>query len=153
MAVADDVVKIASSGLTTSTTPYVAGDVLGTVFTVTGAASAAGGHGAIRGLLLGDKADIIGPVDAYIFDTSPSVTDNAAFAPSDAEMLTLLGKIELGQAEDLGANRFAWWRGYEEYECGGATTSLFIVLVTRTGHTFFGAAGDLQLTVKFTKTD
>lgn len=153
MTVADDVVKIASSGLTTSATAYASGDVLGTVFTIANAASANAGHGAIRGVLLGDKSDIIGPVDVYLLDASPSVTDNAAFAPSDAENFTIIGKIELGQAEDLGANRLAWWRGYEEYETGAATTSLFAVLVTRTAHTFFGAVGDLQLTVKFTKTD
>lgn len=138
-------VAITSSGLTTATTAYIAGDVLGTELTLTGMARANAGYFTIVEANLVDKANVVGTVDAFLFNAaSTPAADNAANAWSDANMANLLGVIHLGDLVTSANNRVL--RGVNlplVGKCAAGTTSIFMVLVTRGAHTFFGAAGDL----------
>lgn len=139
-------VSVQSAGLTIAATAYTAGDQVGTQFTIAGAARASGGFGYITGVTLISAADIIGAYDVVV--TRASVTlaaDNAAYAISDADALNVVGVIQLSGAFDIGNNRVAQAQNLRiPYDCSGGT-SLFAGLITRSGHTFFGAVGDLQL--------
>jgi hypothetical protein len=141
-------VSVQSSGLTTATTAYTAGDQVGTLFTVANAGRVTGGGGMIVGVVLISAADITGPYDVVFFDNT-SVTlasDNAAFAISDTDALETVG-IAQCSSFDIGNNRVAQAVNLAmPYVCSGGT-SLSASLITRSSHTFFGAATDLQLIV------
>jgi hypothetical protein len=138
--------SVATSGsLTIATTAYSAGDQMGAQFTMANCARVSGGGGYIRAITLVSAADNIGPVTVFIFEASATAaSDNAAFAISDADALKLIDTVSLN-ASDIGNNRFAR-SGFIElpYTCVGGT-SLFAMLRTDSGHTFFGAATDLEL--------
>jgi hypothetical protein len=138
--------SVATSGsLTIATTAYTAGDQMGAQFTMANCARSSGGGGYLRGITLVSAADNIGPVTVFIFEASATAaSDNAAFAISDADALKLIDQVSLN-ASDIGNNRFAR-SGFIEipYTCVGST-SLFAMLRTDSGHTFFGAATDLEL--------
>lgn len=135
-----------SGGLTTSVTAYTAGDQVGTQFTMAGAARASGGTGTIVGCLLISAADIIGAYDVVVTRSSITLAaDNAAYAISDSDALNIVGIINLNGAYDIGNNRICQAFNLAiPYDCSGGT-SLYCGLITRVGHTFFGAATDLQL--------
>lgn len=146
-----DTVRVAvqSGGLTTATTAYTAGDQLGTMFNLTGMARANGGGGTIVGVTLTSAADIIGAVDVVLFRANITLAaDNAAFAISDTDVLEFAGLIQLTGAWDIGNNRVAQQFNLSvPYVCGSSTTTLYAALVTRSAHTFFGAATNLELVV------
>lgn len=137
-------IQVTSSGLTTATTAYSAGDQVGTQFTFAGAAIATGGGGYIESIVLNDETAIIGTYTAWIFRSSATAaSDNAAFSISDADSENLVGVVQLGPVYS-GVNNFtATWLGSLPYDC--AATSLFVLLQTNAGHTFFGAATALKL--------
>ena len=141
-------ISVQSSGLTTATTAYTAGDQVGTQFTLAGAARASDGCGYITGVVLVSAADIIGAYDVVFADSSITLAaDNAAFAISDADAVKLVGLVPLSGAYDIGNNRIAQAQNLRiPYQCSGGT-SLYAGLITRSAHTFFGAATDLQLIV------
>lgn len=141
-------VTVASGGLTTATTAYTAGDQVGTQFTIAGVARATGGAGTIVGVSLVDASDVIGPFDVVFFDSSATLAaDNAAFAISDTDALKIVGLVQLSGAYDLTNNRLAQAFNIAiPYVCNGGT-SIYAALITRSGHTFFGATTALQLTV------
>lgn len=134
-----------SSGLTTATTGYALGDVLGSEITLTSMARANGGYFTIASALLVDKANITAAIDMFLFSAaSTPAADNAANAWADADMLNLLGVIHFSDAITSANNRLVQGTNLPlTLKCGSSTTSVFAVLVTRTAHTFFGAVGDL----------
>lgn len=138
-----------SGGLTTATTAYTAGDQVGTLFTIASAARASGGGGYIRGVVLHDEQDIIGPYDVVFFRSSVTLaSDNAAFTLSDSDANLSCGLVQLTGAYDIGANRIAQAQNLAiPYTCIGGT-SLYAALICRAGHTFFsGGVGSLKLDV------
>lgn len=141
-------IVVTSGGLTTASTAYTAGDQVGTQFTMANAARASGGTGTIVGVTLISAADIIGAYDVVVAKESISLaSDNAAYAISDADANKLVGVISLVGSYDIGNNRIAQaWNLAVPYLCTGGT-SLYCGLITRAGHTFFGATTDLQLTL------
>lgn len=139
-------IEVTSAGLTTVTTAYIAGDQVGTILTLTNAARASGKGGLVTDVQLISAADIIGAFDVIFFDRSVTLAaDNAAFAISDADALFVEALIQLAGAYDLGNNRLGQNFTPFRYVCNA--TSLFAALVTRVGHTFFGATTDLQLAI------
>lgn len=140
-------IAVATTSLTTSITAYTAGDIVGTQLTFANAARASGGGGTIVGATLISAADIIGAYDVVVSSASMTLaSDNAAWAVSDADALNIIGLIQLASVWDIGNNRIAQAFGLSiPYTC--AATSLFCSLITRAGHTFFGANSDLQLTL------
>lgn len=140
-----------SAGLTTATTAYTANDQLGTIIELTSAVATSGGYGTVIGAILLDKTPVVGAISCYLFDRSVTVaSDNAQAQFSDADMENWLGIIEfppvtyshftspinaVSQVEPMAL------------PVKSNATSLWAALVTRTGHTFFGAATDLRLTL------
>lgn len=129
-----------SSGLTTATTAYSAGDVLGAGWTFT----SMGTNGRIVGVSLEDKANIM--VSADLFLSSGAITfgtDNAAPSVSDADGEKILQSISVVMT-DIGVTSVATAGNLlVPYVCDA--TSLYVYAMTRTSHTFFGAATDLRL--------
>lgn len=141
-------ISVQSGGLTTASTAYVAGDQMGTEFTITDAARTSGGTGYITGVALISAADNIGAVDVVITDSSITLAgDNAAWAISDSDALKVVAMVQLNGAYDLGNNRLAQAQNlFIPFKCDGSA-NLYASLITRAGHTFFGATTDLQLIV------
>lgn len=140
----------ASSGTTTASTNYTAGDQIGAIQNITSAFRATQLTGTITNVVLIDEGDVCPTTAGYdIYFWYQSVTlasDNAAGpAVSDADSAFLVGKIEMPAFRDEGANRFAYWNG--ALDVSSADTSLYYSYVTRGDHNFFAATDDLNLTI------
>lgn len=142
---------VQSAGLTTATTAYTAGDQVGNIFAFPNAVAANGGFGVINHVELINAGDIIGTYDVVILrDTATLAADNAAFSLSVADILKVVTIIPLDGAYDLGAARVAYAGDIARpFDC--VATTLYAALITRSGHTFFGAAGDLHLVLHTTQ--
>lgn len=137
-----------SAGLTIATTAYTDGDVLGTILSFTMASAT----GIIMSAVLVDKANIVGAVDGFIFDRSVTLAaDNAADSISDADALFKLGKIEFPFPTAQALNRSAHVDSLAIPYVANASSIITIALVTRSSHTFFGAVGDLQVRLTYSK--
>ena len=135
-----------SSGLTTATTAYTAGDVLGAGWTIPNAAKASAGTGRVIGIDFRDYADIVQGVSLYFFQGSVTFgTDNAAPSLSDADSLKFIGTRSV-TLTDLGGVRVGSLDSMSlPYVLDG--TDLYVYATTNIAHTFFGAATDLRLRV------
>ena len=146
-----DLVRIADSSaaseLTIAATAYTAGDQVGVMFQFANAARATGGTGTLVGMQLTSAADIIGAYDVVLCRSNITLAaNNAVFDISDTDALEVIGIVQLAGAFDIGSNRIAQAFNLAiPYDCSGGTT-LYAALITRVGHTFFGAHTDLQLT-------
>lgn len=140
-------VQVTSGGLTTASTAYTAGDQVGTQFTFAGCARASGGGGYITGVVIHDETDVVGPLDLFVFDSSVTpASDNAANAWSDSDMQKLVDIIPLAVV-DSGNNRVCNSGPIRvPYVCSGGT-SLYGCIVTRSGHTFFGATTSIKVVI------
>lgn len=131
------------------TTPYTSGDVIGTSVTAAleleDVARSNGGSGMIMSALVIDSANQATQpsLELWLF-TAPLavVADNAPFAPTDAEMLTLVGVITLSSAKVGNATVGAGGNlaivsdvVATPFKCGGGTTNLYGYLVVRNGYT------------------
>lgn len=145
---------VGSASLTTATTAYTAADQVGGLFTFANMAQAAAGSGLITSICLTDDSDIIGQYTVFLFNASVTpASDNAVFALSDADNAKTIASIRLGPVEDVGgARQCAWYGGPIAYTLAGGVTSMFALLRTDAGHTFFGAAGALNLTIGVIRT-
>lgn len=140
-------VKVSSAGLTTATTAYVAGDQLGTILEFTNAVRSSGGSAVIQSATLVDDAAIVGAVDLFLFDRSVTLAaDNAAAAFSDADMQNCLGVLSFVPPK-TNANNGVATLAIAGLAVVANATSLFGALVTRAGHTFFGAVDDLTVSL------
>ena len=136
------------------TTAYASGDAVAdstsapSVLTFTNASRINQGSGVIIGAVLIDEANQTtkGDFDLLIFDTTYSANnDNAAFAPSDAEMETCLGTIRFSSGNFIVGNAASGASGNAicpgtltdniGFRCGSGTSSLFGRLVARSAYT------------------
>jgi hypothetical protein len=135
-------------GLTTVTTTYTVGDQLGTGWTFTNAGIAAGGSGMIHSAVFIDDSDVMGAAILHLYDTLPSgLSDNAAYAPSDADAGKKVGEIWFPPARDLGGVRDSYVQCQAPYILAGGATSLFGVMETRSANAVF-AGGATSLHVR-----
>lgn len=133
------------------TTAYAAGDAVTdstsspTVITFASAARVNNGSGTIIGATCVDSANQAtkAQLELWLFDTTATPdNDNAAFTPTDAELLTIVGVIPFnvwyvgdatsgagGNAVSVAANLSL------AYQCGAASTSLFGLVVVRNAYT------------------
>jgi len=142
-------VTMTSSSLTTSTTAYTDGDILGAEmsFTIPNSKTDA----IIIAAVLTDKADIVGAVDLFLHDRSVTFgSDNGAPSISDADNLFALPTIEFPYPRDLGGCRRASLDSLAVPVHANASNLVYARMVTRSGHTFFGAAGDLVINMWIT---
>lgn len=137
------VVDATSAGLTTATTAYVTGDQLGTELSFTSIVRT--GKGAvINSAVLVDKAKVTGSVDLFLFDASVTpAADNAANSWSDADMLKCIGIVHFTDSVTSALNSVNAATNLPIVVKPGTGTTIYGHLVTRSGHTFFGAVGDL----------
>lgn len=140
-------VTATSTGLTTATTAYTDGDILGAEMQWDMGTNT---YGLILGAQLVDAADIVGAVDLFLFDRSVTFgSDNGAPSISDADALFTLGVIQFPYPIDLGGNRLASIDSLAVPVKANASGIIFGRLVTRSAHTFFAAVGNLQVGLHF----
>lgn len=131
-------VSATAAGLTTATTPYTAGDMLGTIWSFTSAVATSGGYGYIVGAQLQDDSAVIGAVDIHFFSaTVTQAADNAANSWSDADSQLGEGVISLPGPYLSALNRKAVWQGALPFKC--AATTLFACFVTQSANAVFAS--------------
>lgn len=138
---------LTSSGLTTASTAYTAGDVLGAEMSgvITGATQAL-----LIGAVLVDKAAVVGQVSLYIGDRTFALgTDNAAISITDANALFLTPTLYFPPPDSLVGSKVASVDSLAIPVKANASNTIFARMVTNTGHTFFAAATDIQVKLYF----
>lgn len=132
-----------SSGLTTASTAYVDGDLMGAEMQFDMGSNTYGG---IVSAVIHDASDIIGTVDLMLSDRSVTLgTDNVAPSGSDADELFGIPPINFPFPLDMGGNRRAFIDSIFAAVNANASGIIYGRLITRSGHTFFGAATALQV--------
>lgn len=141
-----------SSGLTTVTTTYTSGDVLGAGWTLTGMARANGEGGYLKGISIIDRSDVMAAFRLYGFSAAVTFgTDNATPTISDADMdkfqfmIDYTGTwVDLGGARGVSIPAPGPVTGYGElhvpYSCDA--TSLFIYATTQSANAVFAGGTD-----------
>lgn len=139
---------------TINTSAYTAGDELGTLITITGAARYTAGGGFVRSITVLDKTQAQrSAIDVLFFTDTISVAgNNNPFLPSDADMLKFLGIVPVATGDYNTA-----WAGTPTnsaatklsadfpYVC--AATSLYALLVVRGTPTYTSTS---DIVVSFT---
>lgn len=141
--------SVASYTRPADTTTYAVGDVVAdstsaaTILTFTGMAREAGGGGVLQNAVMIDS--IAATVKAYfelvLLDTAPTMqNDNAAWAPSDAELRKVVAVIAF---DGTAANAFkstsnggfvASAAQSLSYKCAAGSTSLYGIVVARNAY-------------------
>lgn len=133
------------------TTAYAAGDAVTNstsapvVLTFASVARANGGSGVVIAAQMVDSASQAtkGNFELWLFDTTVTPdNDNAVFTPTDAECATLIGIVQFATAfvgdatAGAGGNAVYVAQGLTiPFTCGGASTSIFGLLVLRNAYT------------------
>lgn len=144
-------VSVTSTGLTTATTAYTDGDLLGAEgFLILPSSITVAMLQCVRLL---DKADIIGAVDIVLGTAAMSMgSDNAAPSISDANADLSKTCIEMPYPKDLGGCRVSFVDSLAvDLLADVGATGIPFRFITRSGHTFFGAVGDLIAAFGFSK--
>jgi hypothetical protein len=127
---------------TIDTAAYAADDYVGATGAPPSAtfARVAGGTGLILGATCVDKDNVKAPFDLYLFDTAiASQTQNAAFAPSDTELLTYVGRIPFTSWQTASGtlNAVSDVRNLNlPFKCVGGSQLLYLALVIRAAGTW-----------------
>lgn len=146
---------VGSPGITISQTPtitagaYVAGDAVGGLLTFASAARISGGGGVIKTVSVVDDAGQDAELELWLFNqTFTAMTDNAAWAPSEADLENLVGVISTEDSAQgwlaAGTPSAITIDVATRYDLTG--TSLFGQLVTR-GAPAFAATDDVTIKV------
>lgn len=126
---------------------YTAGDVVAdststaTILKFKNVARTQGGGGVIQSAILVDSiaAATKPDLELYLFDAPPAMqADNAAWNPTDPEMLACVGVIAfpLGAFKTAGANGIIDSTGIAKaYNCAANTQDLYGILVARNAYT------------------
>lgn len=134
---------VGTEGITISQTPvvtagaYSANDAVGGLLTFANAARLTGGGGVIKDLLIIDDAGQDVALELWLFrETFTAMVDNAAWAPSQADLRKLVAVISTSDGAwfAAGTPSVARVEASQRYDCVG--TSLFGQLVTRGAPTF-----------------
>ena len=142
--------------LTVDTDAYDNGDVIGGLLTA--AVNNIQGGGFIQKVQLVDDAAQSEPLMLYVYDDAPhTIADGAAFAPTDADNLHLLGRVSIAAADyyTQGDGKVVSLPGYD-YEADGdhqeyihfdnpANGKLRLYLVANGGTPDYVAETDLHL--------
>lgn len=126
---------------------YASGDAVGGIMTFSNAARSSGGSGVIRGVTVVDKDQELAALELVLFDQTiaGTVTDNAAFDPTDADLANLIGWLKVTATTgylSFADNSAAFVQCEIPYVCNA--TSLFGALVTR-GTPTYTATSDISV--------
>lgn len=127
-------------------TPYTAGDAVGTLLEFPLALGYPGKSGVIVGIEIIDKSLNAAPLILQLFDrTFTNTADNAAYNPSDADIVNALGNITVASADYNGGtgNKVGTKSASLPFVLPAGGTSLFGQLFTSGTPTY--AAGDLTV--------
>lgn len=128
---------------------YAAKDAIGGIMTFANATRTSGSGGILESVTIVDKDQEMAAMDLVLFSATiaGTVTDNAAFDPTDADMLNCVGWVPIltGDYADFNDNALAVRSGLGiAYTC--AATSLFGALVARGTPTYTGTS-DIVVTL------
>lgn len=143
-------VTVTASGLTTATTAYSAGDMLGTELTVTGAAAATGGRGAIVSIeVQNSSTNATGALDMRFFNAaSTPAADNAANSWSDANSRLQVVGIQIAAPVASALNSTGYTGNlYLPFKCN-ADANLYLNVICLGTPAVFSAATDLQYVIE-----
>jgi hypothetical protein len=135
--------NVVSNGITISQTPtvtagvYSAGDAVGGLLTFASAARTSGGGGVIKDVIILDDAGQDAELELWLFNaTFTAMADNAAWAPSEADLRKLVAIVSTtsGAWFAAGTPSAARVESDQRYDLTG--TSMFGQLVTRGTPTF-----------------
>lgn len=134
---------------TISTGIYAAKDAIGGIMEFTNAARTSAAGGIVESVVIVDKDQERTGIDLVLFSATVAgtVTDNAAFDPTDADLANCVGVIPIASGDyfDFSDNAVASRSGVGlAYVC--AATSLFGVLVARATPTYT-ATSDIIVTL------
>lgn len=132
------------------TAAYASGDCVGTITALADMAFANGGGGMIRQITVIDKDKLDAELEFNFFKaTVAGTTNNAAFNPSDSEVLEACGTITVPAAayRDFSANSIATIDDGLDYRCGSGTTSLYLQIVVRGTPTYTTNASALKIRI------
>jgi len=120
---------------------YADGDAIGGLMTFNAAAKTKGSGGWVTAANLFSKNASLSPVvDILIFNELVTAgIDNAAFSPSDAEILLMAGPIQFVATDwtsALGANRPAYKELSMPFICAAGKTAVYAQMVARSAVTF-----------------
>jgi len=124
---------------------YTAGDAVGGLLTFANAAREAGSGGVVKDLLIIDDAGQDVEMELWLFSsTFTAMADNAAWAPSEANLRKLVGIVSTADGAwfEAGTPSVARVEASQEYTAVG--TSLYGQLVTR-GTPTFAATDDVTV--------
>lgn len=142
---------VSSAGITISQTPtvtagaYSAGDAVGGLLTFANAARESGAGGVIKDVLILDDAGQSVEMELWLFsETFTAMSDNAAWAPSEADLRKLVAIVSTADGAwfAAGTPSAARVECSQRYDC--AATSLFGQLVTR-GTPTYAATDDVTV--------
>jgi hypothetical protein len=146
-------IGVTSHGATLTQTPtitagaYTAGDAVGGLLTFTNAARIAAGGGVIKDVVIIDDAGQDAELELWLFDqTFTAIADNAAWAPSEADLENVIAVISTadGSYFAAGTPSVCPVEVARRYDCIG--TDLFGQLVTR-GTPTYVATDDLTVRI------
>ena len=112
---------------------YTAGDAVGSWFLIPNAARFGDGGGYIDTVEFSEDTVQAASATLFLFNRQiAGSADNAAFAPTDAEMRTCVGRVDITSypATAPGSNQMAQALNGPGYNCTGGSTSLWAQLQT-----------------------
>ena len=132
---------------------YAAGDAVGGMLTFALAVDKSGGRGWVDTLVLADEEQQQASFDLVLFDqTFSATTDNAAFAPSDADLANCVGHIPIatGDYANYNTNCEATVRNVG-FKFTVADTSLCGQLVNRSTNPIWTAVDSLRINLEISQ--
>lgn len=148
-------ITVPSAGLTTATTAYTSGDMVGTQMQFRLGANDSGTGNSVGNLvqlIVIDKAKVITVgIELWLFSTAVTqAADNAPISYSDADMQNLIGIFPCTTIYQTALNTIAVLDATEERPVWcGANGLAYGSLVTRSANSFFGAATDLTVVLYY----
>lgn len=142
---------VASAGLTTATTAYSVGDVLGTGWEFPNFFREAGGVTLLKGITILDISDVLTTTAFFFAGESVTFgTDNAALAIADAEAQKIQLYASQGALVDIGGSRVLTTLYAGGVPLKGVGTSLFVYATTGSANAVFAAGvGSIRVTLLY----
>lgn len=133
---------------TTAAGTYAAGDVIGTLMTISNAVRFSGGSGVIENIVINDKANAVVNVDLILFSANPSsstFTDNGAYTVNAADWDKVMAAANIDNSFAAAGNKSLQYcppAGIPFVAVG--STDIYAVLVARTS-IVLASATDIKL--------